>query len=67
MIYDARAAAALSLFKREGLPVEVLDQLHWRIRRLPLSSRWRLIAAISSGPQRAIGDAPAMEAVGLGD
>ena len=67
MIYDARAAAALSLFKREGLPVEVLDELHWRImRRLPLSSRWRLIAAISSGPQRAIGDAPtaAMEAEG---
>ena len=31
MIYDARAAAALSLFKREGLPVEVLDELHWRI------------------------------------
>jgi hypothetical protein len=29
MIYDARAAAALSLFKREGLPVEVLDD--WRI------------------------------------
>ena len=28
---DARAAAALSLFKREGLPVEVLDELHWRI------------------------------------
>ena len=26
-----RAAAALSLFKREGLPVEVLDELHWRI------------------------------------
>jgi hypothetical protein len=26
---DARAA--LSLFKREGLPVEVLDELHWRI------------------------------------
>ena len=31
MIHDARAAAALSLFKREGLPVEVLDELHWRI------------------------------------
>jgi len=31
MIYDARAAAASSLFKREGLPVEVLDELHWRI------------------------------------
>jgi hypothetical protein len=29
--YDARAAAALSLFKREELPVEVLDELHWRI------------------------------------
>jgi site-specific recombinase XerD len=28
---DARAAAALSLFKREGLPVEVLDD--WRIMR----------------------------------
>jgi hypothetical protein len=28
---DARAAAALSLFKREGLPVEVLEELHWRI------------------------------------
>jgi hypothetical protein len=28
---DARAAAALSLFKRAGLPVEVLDELHWRI------------------------------------
>ena len=25
-----RAAAGLSLFKREGLPVEVLDELHWR-------------------------------------
>jgi hypothetical protein len=32
---DARAAAALSLFKREGLPVEVLDELHWRIMRDP--------------------------------
>jgi hypothetical protein len=31
MIYDARAAAALSLFKREKLPVEVLDD--WRIMR----------------------------------
>jgi hypothetical protein len=28
---DARAAAALSLVKREALPVEVLDELHWRI------------------------------------
>jgi hypothetical protein len=54
------------LFKREGLPVEVLDQLHWRIRRLPLSSRWRLIAAISSG-QQLLETPPAMEAVGLGD
>jgi hypothetical protein len=26
-----RAAPALSHFKREGLPVEVLDELHWRI------------------------------------
>ena len=33
---DARAAAALSLFKREGLPVEVLDELHWRIMPIAL-------------------------------
>jgi hypothetical protein len=26
-----RAAAALGLFRRAGLPVEVLDELHWRI------------------------------------
>ena len=28
---DARSAAALGLFRRAGLPVEVLDELHWRI------------------------------------
>ena len=42
MIYDARAAAALSLFKREGLPVEVLDKLHWRI--MPVVSLVRPLA-----------------------
>jgi hypothetical protein len=26
-----RSAAALGLFRRAGLPVEVLDELHWRI------------------------------------
>ena len=32
MIYDARRSRLnVSLFKREGLPVEVLDELHWRI------------------------------------
>ena len=28
---DARSAAALGLFRRAGLTVEVLDELHWRI------------------------------------
>ncbi len=28
---DARATAALSLFRPAGLTVEVLDELHWRI------------------------------------
>jgi hypothetical protein len=65
MIYDARAA--LSLFIREGLPVEVLDEIHWRI--MPVISLVQPSApdrGISSGPQRAIGDAPtaAMEAEG---
>jgi hypothetical protein len=26
-----RSAPALGLFRRAGLPVEVLDELHWRI------------------------------------
>jgi hypothetical protein len=31
MIYDARRSRLnVSLFKREGLPVEVLDELHWQ-------------------------------------
>ena len=57
------AAAALSLFKREGLSARRTPLADHA--RLPLSSRWRLIAAISSGPQP-IGDAPtaAMEAEG---
>ena len=29
---DARATAALGLFRRADLTVEVLDDLHWRIR-----------------------------------
>jgi hypothetical protein len=28
---DTRAAAALGLFRRAGLTVEFLDELHWRI------------------------------------
>jgi hypothetical protein len=28
---DARATAALGLFRRAGLTIEVLDELHWRI------------------------------------
>ena len=40
---DTRAAAALSLFKREGLPVEVLDELHWRI--MPVISLVQLLDA----------------------
>jgi len=33
------AAAALSLFKREGLLVEVLDELHWRIMPIAFFQR----------------------------
>jgi len=28
---DARSAAALGLFRRAGLTIEVIDELHWRI------------------------------------
>ena len=61
-----RAPQPPCLFKREGLPVEVLDELHWRI--MPA-----LIQPLA--PDRGylfwpatIGDAPtaAMEAVGPG-
>jgi hypothetical protein len=31
---DAPSAAALDLFRRAGLTVEVLDELHWRIMRV---------------------------------
>jgi hypothetical protein len=66
MSYDARVAAALSLFKREDCLSRFLtNSIGGSCRLFRSSSRWRLIAAISSGPQRAIGDAPtaAMEAV----
>ena len=65
---DARAAAALSLFKREGLPVEVLDELHWRI--MPAIAPIQPLA-LDRGYlfwPATIGDAPtaAMEAEGPG-
>jgi hypothetical protein len=68
MIYDARRRRLnLSLFKREGLPVEVLDELHWRI--MPVISLVQPLA-LDRGYlfQRVIGDAPtaATEAVGAG-
>ena len=70
---DARAAAALSLFKREGLPVEVLDELHWRIMPAiapiqPLALDRGYLFWPATGYWRRIGDAPtaAMEAEGPG-
>ena len=59
---DARAAAALSLFKRAGLPVEVLDELHWRIMHDCLIQPLALDRGYLFGPATA-----AMEAEGLGD
>jgi hypothetical protein len=56
---DARAAAVHKLFKRAGLPIEVLDELHLRIMLGTLIQPWRRIGAISSGRPRTIGDRPA--------
>jgi hypothetical protein len=54
------------LFKREGLPVEVLDELHWRI--MPVVSLVQPLALDRGYPfgPATIGDAPtaAMEAEG---
>ena len=55
---DVRADA-----KREGLPVEVLDD--WRIMpAIALIQPLALDRGYLFGQQRVIGDAPAMEAVG---
>ena len=63
----ARAAAALSLFNEKGCLSRFLTSyIGGPCRLFRSSSRWRLIAAISSGG--ASGDAPtvAMEAEGSG-
>ena len=40
---DARATAALGLFRRADLTVEILDELHWRI--MPVISLVQLLDA----------------------
>jgi hypothetical protein len=40
---DARATAALGLFHRAGLTVEVIDDLHWRI--MPSTALIQLLEA----------------------
>ncbi len=40
---DARATAALGLFRQAGLTIEVIDELHWRI--MPAISLVQLLDA----------------------
>ena len=40
---DARATAALSLFRPAGLTIEVIDDLHWRI--MPSTAPIQLLEA----------------------
>jgi hypothetical protein len=64
---DARSTAASSSSNEMGCLSRFLTSyIGGSCRRLPISSGWTQIAANSSGPQRAVGDAPtaALEAVG---
>ena len=63
---DARSAAALGLFRRAGLTIDVIDELHWRIMpAIALIQPLALDRGYLFWPAT-IGDAPtaAMEAEG---
>jgi hypothetical protein len=59
---DARSAAAFGLFRRAGLTVEVLDELHWRIMPIALIRPLALDRGYLFWLATAIGDAAATEA-----
>jgi hypothetical protein len=61
---DAPAAPALSLFKREGLPVEVLGELHWRIMGIALIQPLAPDRGYLFWPATGYWRRPAMEAEG---